>query len=133
MALHLMSDGDQVEVADKDLPGVTDGDPDVHYTVRKLSPETHRKIVKAHSKSEFVRGVGRVERPDTDAITDDLIDYVLVGWRGVLLKGEPAPCTRELKLQGLDWERKRALLEKAGANEITRAPERRAESFHPPA
>lgn len=130
MALQLMAEGDQIEVRDKDLPGVTDGDPEVVYQIRKLTPTVHRKFLKTHTKHEFVRGVGKVEKPDTEAILDDLIDYVLVGWSGVILSdGSQAPCERMLKLSGLDWERKRAIVDKAGANELARAPERRAESF----
>lgn len=133
MAIEVLSDDTQIQVVDTELSGVSNGDPEVSYTVRKLDPETHRKIVKKHTRTEFVRGVGRVKETDTDALTDELLDYVLVAWVGVLLKGEPAPCTKDLKVRGLDWERKRALLEKAGANDIAREPERRAESFRPPA
>lgn len=128
MALELMTD-DTVEVRETDLPGIPQPDPDVVYTVRKLPPHTHREILKRHTRSEFVRGVGRQPVVDTDALTDDLIDHVVVEWRGIQLRGEPAPCTRELKVKGLDWERKKALLDRAGANESARAAERRAESF----
>ena len=129
MALNLLSEDDQFEVCDKDLPGITDGDPEVFYTVRKLTPATHRRIVKQHTKPVFERGVGKVDKTDGFAATDDILDYVIVGWRGVLLKGEPAPCTRELKLGGLDFERKKAIVDLAGMNDIARDPERRAESF----
>lgn len=129
MAIELNREDAEITVCDKDLSGVADGDPDVSYTIRKLTQPIHRKILKQHTSHEFVRGVGRQEKFDAQAITDDLLDYVLVGWSGVLLKGEPAPCTRDWKLNGLDVDRKRALIDKAGMNEIARVPEVRAASF----
>ncbi|MGE0451790.1 MAG: hypothetical protein AB7Q29_19610 [Vicinamibacterales bacterium] len=129
MAIEIL-DGDQtVDVRETELRDIENADADVVYTIRKLDPTTHRAITKRHTKPEFVRGVGRVKEVDLDAVNDDLLDHILVGWSGVLLRGAPAPCERTLKLRGLDWQRKRALLDKAGANEIAREPERRAESF----
>lgn len=129
MALHLMREDDQFEVCDKDLPGIPDGDPEVFYTLRKLTPGKHRAILKGHTKPEFQKGVGRVDKTDGFAAMDDIVDHVIVSWRGVLIGGQPAPCTRELKLDGLDLDRKKALVDRAGMNEIAREPERRAESF----
>ena len=129
MPIELNRDDAEIQVCDKDLPGVVDGDPDVFYTLRKLTKPTHRKILKAHTTNEFVRGVGRQEKVDYDAVTDDLLDYIVIGWKGVLLKGEPAPCLREWKVNGLDVDRKRALIDKAGMNDVARAPEVRAVSF----
>lgn len=131
MALNLMVEGETFDVCDTELQGVTDGDPDVMYTVKRLDPKTHRAMTKARTKKEFVRGVGQVDKLDARELADDILDYILVGWRGVLLKGEPAPCTREFKIGGLDFTRRAALVERAGMNEIDRAPERRAESFRP--
>lgn len=128
MAFEVLKDSDQTEVCDTDLAGVPNGDPEVFYTIRKLDPKTHKAIVKKHTTYEFVRGVGRVEKTDGTAATDDILDYVLVGWRGVLLHGDPAPCTREWKLGGLDLTRAAALIDLATANLVS-APERRAESF----
>lgn len=130
MARELMTEDDQVEVCETDLTGLADADPDVFYTIRKLTPQVHRQIIKKHTKTTgFERGVGKVEKTDGFAATDDIVDYVLVGWRGMLLKGQPAPCVRDLKLAGLDLDRKKAIVDRAGMNEIARAPERRAESF----
>ncbi len=133
MALNLLTEGEEFTVCDKDLVGVADGDPEVVYTLRKLDPPTHKAIVKRHTKAEFLRGVGKVDKTDSAAAADDILDYVLVGWTHVLLAGEPAPCTRELKLKGLDFTRRNALVDLAGMNAIAALPERRAESFRPPA
>jgi hypothetical protein len=133
MALQLMSEGDRITVCETDLPGIMQPDPEVSYTIQKMLPTEHRQLVKQHTRQEFVRGQGRVDITNTDALMDDMLDRVLVGWSGILLQGQPAPCTRDLKVRGLDWERKKAILDKAGANEIAREPERRAESFPPTA
>jgi hypothetical protein len=129
MALELLAEGKEFEVCDTQLTGVADGDPEVFYRIRTLDPRTHKKIVKTHTKMEPVRGIGRVEKIDSHAAAEDIFDYVLVGWRGVNLAGVPAPCTRELKLAGLDFTRRAAIVELAGMNEIVSVPERRAESF----
>jgi hypothetical protein len=65
---------------------------------------------------------------DWEAVSDDLLDYVIAGWSGIIAKGEPLPCVKVNKLL-LDGPRKTAILERAGMNEIAAAPERRAESF----
>jgi hypothetical protein len=129
MALNLIDGDETFEVCDKDLPGVSDGDPEVFYSVRRLDPQTHKRIVKAHTKWDFVRGVGKVEKVDGAAAADDIFDHILVGWRGVLLHGQPAACSRDWKLKGLDFTRRAALVDLAGMNQIARAPEVRAESF----
>lgn len=133
MAIEVLSGDELVEVCETELAGIDTPDREVFYTIRKLDPDVHRAIVKRHTRNEFVRGVGRVKETDLDAVNDDLLDHVLTGWRGVLMRGAPAPCERPLKLRGLDWSRKRGILDKAGANEIAREPERRAESFRPAA
>lgn len=130
MARELMQEDDQVEVCETELAGLADADSDVFYTIRKLTPTKHRAILKQHTKAAgFERGVGKIEKTDGFAATDDIVDYVLVGWRGILLHGQPAPCERALKLSGLDLDRKKAIIDRAGMNEIAREPERRAESF----
>ncbi len=133
MALNLLTDSDEFDACDKDLIGVSDGDPEVIYRLRKLDPVNHKRLRKAHTKSEFVRGIGKVDKTDDAAVADDIFDYVLIGWKNVLLNGQPADCTRELKLRGVDFTRRNALVDLAGMNEIAKLPERRAESFRAPA
>jgi hypothetical protein len=128
MALKLIQAEETREICDKDLPGIADGDAEVFYTIRSLDQKTHRKLVKQNTKQVFERGVGRVDRIDHPAAADDIIDYVLVGWRGILLGGSAAPCTRENKLC-LDFARRSALNDLAGMNEIARGQEARVESF----
>ena len=57
----------------------------------------------------------------------DLIDYVLVDWKGVNHQGKPFPCTRENKAL-LDAVRRNALLGAAGLNQA-RVQEVRDQSF----
>ena len=128
MAREVLSDDDLIWVSEVEL-GLDDADPDIAYQIRKLTPTKHREIVKRHTKPEFQKGVGRVEKTDGYAAMDDIVDHVIVDWRGILLKGEKCPVTRDYKVAGLDLDRKRAIVDRAGMNEIAREPERRAESF----
>lgn len=124
MALVLKDESDTWEIADKAL--VPNGDPDVVYTVRRLTLEKRREIIRRHTKA------GNYRRPeskiDEDAIADDLFDYVLVSWRGVLKDGADAPCDWPHKAL-IDTQRRIALLDEAGLNDIAAAAVARDESF----
>lgn len=127
MPLELLTN-ETFEVWDTDLPDVWDADPDVTYTVRAVSPAERRAIEKRHT--DFQPAGGGAQTTDFVAVLDDVIDLCVVGWTGILLRGEPAPCTRELKIAGLDFQRKQALRVVATSNRRARG---RAESFREPA
>jgi len=129
MAIELLREDDEREVCETEIPGVTNPDPDVFYTIRKITATAHRALVKKHTDHVFERGVGRVEKIDSLALMDDVLDYVLRGWRGIQLQGQPAPCEKTYKVNGFDFERRQALIDLAGMNEIAGAAERRAHSF----
>jgi hypothetical protein len=134
MALQLLDVDDVFEVKDSDLDGVQDGDADAIYVLRKLIPEKTRSIRKAHTKHARNGRTGVMEATtDEEAIQDALIDYVLTDWRGITLKGQPAPCDRFHKVNGLDPVRKSGILVAAGMNQHARTQEERAESFRVPA
>lgn len=124
MALQLLDDATPITVADTAL-GVDGGDPDVSYQVRQILPQQAKAIAKRHTHA---RSNG--ERVDQVSMLEDLIDAAVVGWTGILVKGEPAPCTREHKLL-LDAPRRLALLSVAGLNRP--AAEVRDASFRVPA
>ncbi len=125
MAVKLLDGDGTFDVKDSELPDVTDGDPETVYTVRQIPPHVNRQISKQHSSMK--RGQYVV---DQIAIMDDLIEYALVGWVGILDKGVPAPLTKENKGR-LDYTRKAALLQLAGLNQVTK--ENREDSFRRPA
>lgn len=127
MPVHLFDADERVTVADSDL--VPDGDPETTYTIRLMGIEDHRAIVKARTVDVVNRHTHQKE-PKTDwaAVADDVIDFVLVEWAGLLWRGQPVPCIREQKLR-LDAVRRGALNDRAGMNQIARAPEVRVESF----
>ena len=129
MAVELKDDGDIDVVSDADL--VPGGDKDTSYNVRHITIEKNREIVAKNTKPIPNRRT-HVMEPTTDwqAVNDDLLDYAISDWRGIVAKGEPLPCTRENKMK-LDALRRDALLQKSGLNEVQAAPERRAESFRP--
>lgn len=133
MPVQLLDTEERRQVVDADLAGVVDGDRETIYTVRPIGIDDHRRIVKANTKEVLDRR-SHTKVPVTDylATTDDVLDFVLVGWEGILFRGKPVPCEREHKLK-LDYVRKQALSDLAGMNQILRAPEVRAESFREPA
>lgn len=127
MALELKTDDDSTTITDADL--MPDGDKETSYTIRHLTTAKHREIVKAHTKKVPNKHTHqREDVTDWEAVSDDLIDYVLTGWHNVIASGQQVACTLANKLL-LDGPRKKAILELAGMNEIAAAPERRAESF----
>lgn len=120
MSLQLLEEDKRIEVIDSALPDVTDGDPETVYTVRQIPPEVNRSLGKRHTTTPINRRTGQRETVvDHEALLDDLVDYAIVSWSGILLKGEPAPCTRENKLL-LDFTRKTGLLSVAGLNQVNR-------------
>ncbi len=123
----------RITVRDADLAGIVNGDPDTTYTIRPISIEQHRGLVKKNTAQVIDRRLqAQVPQVDSAAVSDDVLDYVLVEWSGLLFRGEPVPCERAYKLK-LDYVRKSALCDLAGMNQIVRAPEVRAESFREPA
>lgn len=129
MGVQLLDTEERREVVDADLAGVVDGDRETVYIIRPIGIEDHRRIVKANTKDTLDRRTHqKMQVSDHAAIADDVLDFILVGWRGVLYRGQAADCVREHKLK-LDYVRKQALSDEAGMNQIARAPEVRAESF----
>lgn len=103
-------------VTDKDL--LSDGDPGTSYTLRRLTREKHRETRKAHTESTFNKRTHQKEdKIDWEAVTDALIDYVILAWTGVLYDGQPAPCDLRHKML-LDAPTCDAILERAGMNDL---------------
>jgi hypothetical protein len=129
--LELKSADEITPVTDAEL--VADGDKDTTYSLRHITTDKHREIVKANTdKVPNRRTHQRDDVVNWEAVQDDLVDYAIADWSGVVAKGQPVPCERVYKLL-LDGPRKTAILERAGMNEVAAAPERRAESFRAPA
>jgi len=133
MPVQLLDSDERREVSDAALIGVTDGDPETVYVIRSIGIDEHRAIAKRHT-TEILDRRSHQKVPETNyhAVVDDVLDFVLVDWRGILFRGQPVPCERAYKLK-LDYVRKQALSDLAGMNQIQRAPEVRAESFRQPA
>jgi hypothetical protein len=133
MALELLTDDQTFEICDTELENIQGkADPDVFYTLRPVPIALNRQTQKKHTKVTRPNGI-REEVFDREAFLDDLLDYALVSWTGILLNGKPAECVRDLKIRGLDWPRKLALLAVAGINRAAEANEARALSFRKPA
>lgn len=121
MPVELQNEKGTLTLHDDQLNKVEGGDPDVTYTVKQLTGEISRRIARPHDKGPS---------PDAAAILDDLIDYCLIDWTGIVFDGEPVPCDRRHKLL-LDAPRKQAIVQAAALNQVTRA-EVRAASFREP-
>ncbi len=128
MALALIDTSEQIEVTDAEL-GVPDGDPETVYILNPLDVTKYRALIKDHTSYVInKRTHQREEKVDGVALADAVFDYILAGWRGVQLKGQPVPCEWAYKVL-LDPARRSALLDQAGMNRVERSPEDRAESF----
>lgn len=133
MPLELLDPDARIDVKDSDLTGVTDGDPDTIYTLRPIGIEDHREIVKKNTHDELDRrSHQKIKVTNWHAVADDVLDFVLVAWKGIRFRGADVPTVREYKLK-LDYVRKQALSDLAGMNQVAREPEVRAESFRQPA
>lgn len=132
--LQLLTERDRIVVKDADIPGVPDPDKDATYTLRPIAKEQQRAIETANTHWEVTNKRGQEKEPvlDVGALTDDLLDYALLSWTGIIYEGQPLPCVREHKLK-LDNVRTMGLLRVARSNPIERAPEVHAASFREPA
>lgn len=122
MARQILTADETFEVRDSDL-GLPDGDPETVYVLRPLLTETHREIVKRHTTQVLNKFTHQREPVvNSEAAVDEIYDYVLVDWRGIVDRtGAPVACTPETK-RGLGTAIRTALLERAGMNQI-KAPE----------
>lgn len=127
--LQLMRAEDRITVRDDELAGVVNGDKDTSYVLKPLTREVYRQTIRARTKKVPNARTHQMEdRPDWAAIAEDLLDYTVESWQGVLVAGEPAPCDRERKLM-LDPTRAASLLDAAGLSQVQAAVEDRTASF----
>jgi hypothetical protein len=133
MARQLHDEGSTFEVKETDLPDIQQADPEVSYTVRPLTTAKFRELQKKNTRQVVNKATrSMVDELNGEGLADDLIDWVLANWAGILSKGQPAECTRDNKLK-LDGQVKQALIGVAGLNRIEEAPTKQDESFRPPA
>lgn len=133
MALLVRDDAEELTIRDIDLDGVEDGDPETTYHIRVVPPAKYQELQRKHTRKVVNRVTHRREDVvDQDALTEDLVDYLLIGWDGVIYKRsrEPVPCTRENKLQCITGPRMLGLMKAASINEVE-AAEVRSASFRP--
>jgi hypothetical protein len=114
MALRLQGSAeDTFEVQDTDI--IANGDPDVSYTIRRLSVPKLREIYERLRRKANVKRNGEV---DALELSDEEVDYALVDWKGIVdAKGAPLACDRQNKLGdisqgllGLPGDRRAALV-----------------------
>ena len=71
-------------------------------TLRRFDSEKYRQIEKKHTKRQKNYRTGEmIKDPDEYAINADLLDYMIIDWKGIKspTTGEDVPCTKELKLK----------------------------------
>lgn len=131
MAVVLQNPSETWTVKDSEI--IADGDKDTTYTLRALTKVKYREVIRRHTRKVPNRATRAMEdQTDHEAVSDELLDYALVDWTGVVAGGVTAPCTTENK-NILDPRRQSAILDAAGLNQIQEAPARKAESFREPA
>jgi hypothetical protein len=119
------------DVKEVDLPDVQEADPDVSYTLRPLTTGKYRELQKKNTRPVVNKATRRMEEEvNSEGLADDLIDHVIAGWTGIIIRGTPADCTRAYKLL-LDGPIKIALVGVAGLNRIEAAPVEKEGSFRP--
>lgn len=90
-------------------------DEDTSFLIRYAAPDTLRSIRKRHVRDKWFRGQ-KQEDVNDKAFNDDLIDWVLEDWKGILMPdGNPAPCNRENKqrFMGLAGSHAQFIIEQA--------------------
>lgn len=133
MPRSLHDEASTFEVKETELPDVTVADEETIYVCRPLSTAKFRELQKKNTKlvpNKATRGME--DQINGEKLADDLIDWVIADWRGIVDKGRPAECSRENKVR-LDGQVKTALIGYAGLNRIEEAPAQRDASFRPPA
>jgi len=125
MPLNLLDADARIDVTDSDLVNVIDPDPSVVYVVRQILPSMRLQLQRRKPNPQT-----RQMEPDEDATLDAMVDYAVVEWRGILLRGEPAPCVKDTKAL-LDRGRKIAIIAIACSNR--QRSDSREESFREPA
>lgn len=131
MAVVLQSKDTTFEVKDSDLGLADGGDPNTVYTLRQLTRADYKRVMAANTKQVMNRATrGFASEIDHLAAEEDLLDYALVGWSGVVMAdGTPAECSRDNKLNGLPSTVLSALLERAGLRTIQAGEADRQASF----
>lgn len=120
-------------VSESDIPEVVNPDPDVAYECRPLTTAKYRELQRKNTKSVVNKATRAMDdQVNGEALADDLIDWVVANWRGIVDKGDPAECSRANKLR-LDGQVKSGVIGIAGLNRLEAAPEVRADSFRSPA
>ncbi len=129
MSRSLHDESQTFEVKESDIPEVVNADPDVAYTVRPLTTAKFRELQKRNTQQVVNKASRSMEAEvNGEKLADDLIDWVIADWSGIVDKGQPAECSRANKLR-LDGQVKAGLIGVAGLNRIEAAPEVRTDSF----
>jgi hypothetical protein len=115
MPLELIESGKPITIHDTEIP-LEDVDRDVSYRIVQISVREARAHLKAHEKALKAATTDEAKAALGDEV-EYLLDQILVGWDGLLFKGEPAPCTSEMRRR-LDRPRTEWLLRTAMRNRI---------------
>ena len=133
MALRLTQPDERLVIADVDLPAhepsLGDVDPDVTYTIRRITPTEMDRLRQPFVRMTFNRNTHKKEelpmsREDAETFSNALVDAVLVDWDGVTEGDAAAPCDRAHK-ELLDPLRKGAIVRAALVNHVDRDAARR--------
>jgi hypothetical protein len=128
MPLEALDSGSIIEVEDAALRGVYSPQEDVAFVLKQISPADMRAMVKRHTRKRFDENHQPFDWVDREALGIELIETVIIDWRGITKFGVPLACTKDAKLNAIDGVRQKALVDIATSNQSA-VGAARAESF----
>lgn len=70
-----------------------DGQPCVAVSLRPISPERYRRIVKECTEKKLSGSAGIQEQTDFELVRDECVCYAITGWKGFIgADDKPLPC-----------------------------------------
>lgn len=129
MARALIDESNPEWVSERDLIG-PDGDADAKYLIRPIPVDRYRAFEKQCTRMVINRDARRRE-PEVDrvAMSDLVLNHVLLDWEGILDGKHPVPCSDLAVKKKLPGVVIAAITEHATQGGAGRTAEERAESF----
>lgn len=131
MARALINESTSEWVKETDLIG-KDGDEEARYEIRPISVDRYTEFQKRCTSRVPNRSSRAMEDVvDHQKLRDLVLDFVLIGWEGILDGTTPAPCSDLAKKKMLPGVVISAIADHATQGGAGRTAEERAASFRP--
>ena len=102
---------------------------DSTFNLRRLDLETYNGFVKARTKQVWKKHQPSGEETDWDGVYDDMLDYVITGWRNIKhpVTKEDVQCERKIKLK-LPGVVREQIFEATNATSVMKEEEKKTKS-----